>query len=109
GTARLCDHYRGGYPLCPRGQSALSSQTEMYILKANNLVKVYNGRTVVNHVSFHVSEGEIVGLLGRNGAGKTTSFRMVMGMTTPDEGQVIFNGQEVTHLPMYHRAKRGMG
>lgn len=81
----------------------------MYILKANNLVKVYNGRTVVNHVSFHVSEGEIVGLLGRNGAGKTTSFRMVMGMTTPDEGQVIFNGQDVTALPMFQRAKRGMG
>src|SRR5690606_14825159 len=56
-----------------------------------------------------VGEGEIVGLLGRNGAGKTTSFRMVTGMTTPDEGQVIFNGQDVTTLPMFQRAKRGMG
>lgn len=81
----------------------------MFILKANNLVKRYSGRTVVDHVSFDVSEGEIVGLLGRNGAGKTTSFRMSMGMISPEEGQVIFNGQDVTHLPMYQRAQRGMG
>lgn len=81
----------------------------MFILKANNLVKSYNGRTVVDHVSFHVSEGEIVGLLGRNGAGKTTSFRMTIGMISPDEGQVIFNGQDVSALPMYARAQRGMG
>jgi len=81
----------------------------MFILKAHNLVKAYSGRTVVDHVSFDVGEGEIVGLLGRNGAGKTTSFRMVMGMTTPDEGQVIFSGQEVTDLPMFKRAKLGMG
>jgi lipopolysaccharide export system ATP-binding protein len=63
----------------------------------------------VDHVSFDVSEGEIVGLLGRNGAGKTTSFRMVSGMTTPEQGQVIFNGQDITELPMFQRAKRGMG
>ncbi|MFA9478408.1 LPS export ABC transporter ATP-binding protein [Phycisphaerales bacterium AB-hyl4] len=81
----------------------------MYILKANNLVKQYSGRTVVNHVSFDVAEGEIVGLLGRNGAGKTTSFRMTVGMISPDQGQVIFNGQDVTKLPMYQRAQRGMG
>ncbi|MEX0653718.1 MAG: LPS export ABC transporter ATP-binding protein [Phycisphaeraceae bacterium] len=81
----------------------------MYILKANNLVKQYSGRTVVNHVSFDVAEGEIVGLLGRNGAGKTTSFRMTMGMISPEQGQVIFNGQDVTKLPMYQRAQRGMG
>jgi len=81
----------------------------MFILKANDLVKRYSGRTVVNHVSFDVSEGEIVGLLGRNGAGKTTSFRMTIGMLTPDNGQIVFNGQDVTKLPMYQRAKRGMG
>ena len=81
----------------------------MFILKANDLVKQYSGRTVVDHASFDVSESEIVGLLGRNGAGKTTSFRMTVGMITPDNGQVVFNGQDVTNLPMYRRAQRGMG
>jgi lipopolysaccharide export system ATP-binding protein len=81
----------------------------VFILKANHLVKHYGGRTVVDHVSFDVSEGQIVGLLGRNGAGKTTSFRMTIGMVTPDQGQVIFNGQDVTRLPMYQRAQLGMG
>ena len=81
----------------------------MYILKANNLVKTYSGRTVVNRVSYDVAEGEIVGLLGRNGAGKTTSFRMTVGMISPDDGAVVFNGQDVTKLAMYQRAQRGMG
>ena len=83
--------------------------TPMFILKAQDLVKRYGGRTVVDKVSFDVSEGEIVGLLGRNGAGKTTSFRTVIGMITPEGGSVIFNGQDVTKLPMYQRAQRGMG
>ena len=81
----------------------------MFILKSTNLVKTYAGRTVVNQVSYDVAEGEIVGLLGRNGAGKTTSFRMTVGMISPDAGQVIFNGQDVSRLPMYQRAQRGMG
>jgi lipopolysaccharide export system ATP-binding protein len=81
----------------------------VFILKATDLVKRYGGRTVVDRVSFDVSEGEIVGLLGRNGAGKTTSFRITMGMITPEGGQVIFNGRDVTALPMYQRAQRGMG
>ncbi|MEM1355605.1 MAG: LPS export ABC transporter ATP-binding protein [Planctomycetota bacterium] len=81
----------------------------MFILKSNNLAKTYGGRRVVDRVSFAVEEGEIVGLLGRNGAGKTTSFRMTMGMIAPDEGQVVFNGQDITALPMYQRAQRGMG
>lgn len=81
----------------------------VFILKSNNLVKSYGGRRVVDKVSFAVEEGEIVGLLGRNGAGKTTSFRMTMGMIAPDEGQVVFNGQDITTLPMYQRAQRGMG
>ena len=81
----------------------------MFILEARNLVKRYAKRTVVKDVSFHVAEGEIVGLLGRNGAGKTTSFRMTIGMITPDGGEVSFNGQDVTRLPMYLRAQRGMG
>ena len=81
----------------------------MFILKAQNLNKAYAGRTVVDDVSFDVSRGEIVGLLGRNGAGKTTSFRMTIGMVTPDAGQVVFDGQDVSTLPMYQRARRGMG
>ncbi len=81
----------------------------MRILHAEKLLKRYGGRTVVNDVSFDVEEAEIVGLLGRNGAGKTTSFRMVIGMIGPDGGTVTFNNQEVTHQPMYRRAQRGMG
>ena len=81
----------------------------MFILKANNLVKSYSGRMVVDHVSFDVSEGEIVGLLGRNGAGKTTSFRITIGMINSESGEVVFNGQDVTRLAMYQRAHRGMG
>ena len=81
----------------------------MYVLKAHNLRKCYGGRPVVDGVSFDVAEGEIVGLLGRNGAGKTTSFRMVVGMIKPEDGSILFNGADVTRLPMYRRAQRGMG
>lgn len=79
------------------------------LLEARQIVKSYSGRVVVNKVSFRVGRGEIVGLLGRNGAGKTTSFRITMGMVRPDGGQVVFNGEEITHLPMYRRAQRGVG
>ncbi len=79
------------------------------LLEADNLVKSYNGRTVVDHVSFQVSEREIVGLLGPNGAGKTTSFRITVGMITPEAGRVRFNGEDITSLPMYQRARRGIG
>jgi lipopolysaccharide export system ATP-binding protein len=63
----------------------------------------------VDEVSFHVDQGEIVGLLGRNGAGKTTSFRMTIGMITPESGSVHFDGNDVTHQPMFQHARRGMG
>ncbi|HPF37279.1 MAG TPA: LPS export ABC transporter ATP-binding protein [Phycisphaerae bacterium] len=79
------------------------------LLQARELVKAYNGRTVVRKVSFEVGKSEIVGLLGRNGAGKTTSFRMTMGIVTPDGGSVTFAGEDVTKLPMYKRAQRGIG
>jgi lipopolysaccharide export system ATP-binding protein len=81
----------------------------MLVLNAVDLVKVYSGRAVVDHVSYHVQEGEIVGLLGRNGAGKTTSFNITIGMVRPNQGQIIFNGQDISALPMYARAQRGMG
>ncbi|MDA1007421.1 MAG: LPS export ABC transporter ATP-binding protein [Planctomycetota bacterium] len=81
----------------------------MALLEANKLVKSYNGRCVVDGVSFHVDTGEIVGLLGRNGAGKTTSFRMVVGMIRPEAGSVRFGGEDVTFQPMYQHARAGMG
>ncbi|MFO0971969.1 MAG: LPS export ABC transporter ATP-binding protein [Phycisphaerae bacterium] len=79
------------------------------LLEARDLVKRYGGRTVVNKVSYSVGQGEIVGLLGRNGAGKTTSFRMTIGMVTPDGGSVLFAGSDISRLPMYRRAQRGIG
>ncbi|MEN9964591.1 MAG: hypothetical protein RL582_1686 [Bacteroidota bacterium] len=74
-----------------------------------NLVKVYGSRTVVNDVSFEVSQGEIVGLLGPNGAGKTTSFYQVVGLVKSDLGEVYLNDQNITKLPMYKRAQLGIG
>ena len=79
------------------------------LLEAKDLVKAYGGRTVVDKVSYCVDAGEIVGLLGSNGAGKTTSFRMTVGMIRPEGGTVRFDGGDVTALPMYQRARRGMG
>lgn len=79
------------------------------LLQADDLLKAYGGRTVVSHVGFHVDESEIVGLLGPNGAGKTTSFRITVGMIAPDGGVIRFLNDDVTHLPMYKRARRGMG
>jgi lipopolysaccharide export system ATP-binding protein len=81
----------------------------MVLLETKHLVKKYTGRTVVDRVSIKVHQGEIVGLLGRNGAGKTTSFRMTIGMITPDDGEVLFNGQNITKMPMFKRARSGMG
>jgi len=81
----------------------------MTLLETHGLVKRYSGRTVVNDVNITVSQRSIVGLLGRNGAGKTTSFRMTIGMIIPDEGQVFFEGHDVTKMPMYKRARLGMG
>jgi len=86
-----------------------SAENGQILLETRGLVKRYGGRTVVNDVSFVVRAGEIVGLLGRNGAGKTTSFRMAIGMIEPNAGRVFFRGEEVTDLPMYKRAQRGMG
>ncbi|MCH2146433.1 MAG: LPS export ABC transporter ATP-binding protein [Phycisphaerales bacterium] len=81
----------------------------MPLLTATNLVKSYGGRRVVDEVNLEVGEGEVVGLLGPNGAGKTTSFRMMIGMVEPEAGRVLFDGEDVTHLPMYQHARRGMG
>lgn len=79
------------------------------LLETQGLVKRYGGRVVVDGVSIRIEQRTIVGLLGRNGAGKTTTFRMIMGMVTPDGGEVLFAGHEVTALPMFKRARLGMG
>jgi lipopolysaccharide export system ATP-binding protein len=81
----------------------------MPILEVRGLVKSYGRRRVVDGVSFEVEQGEVVGLLGPNGAGKTTSFRMTTGQITPEDGSVLFDNQDVTRLPMYKRARLGMG
>ena len=82
---------------------------DMTLLETQGLVKRYSGRTVVNDVNITVGQRSIVGLLGRNGAGKTTAFRMTIGMIVPEEGQVFFEGHDVTKMPMYKRARLGMG
>ncbi|MBL0309753.1 MAG: LPS export ABC transporter ATP-binding protein [Bacteroidetes bacterium] len=78
-------------------------------LRADNLLKTYRGRAVVNHVSVEVNQGEIVGLLGPNGAGKTTSFYMIVGLIPPDEGKIFLGEKELTNMPMYKRSKMGVG
>lgn len=79
------------------------------ILRAENLIKKYKTRTVVNNVSVQVGQGEIVGLLGPNGAGKTTTFYMIVGLIKPNEGKIFLEDEEITALPMYQRAKKGIG
>lgn len=88
---------------------AVATGLGVEILRTTDLVKTYKGRRVVDHASIHVNQGEIVGLLGPNGAGKTTTFRMVVGMVTPDSGRVLLDGKDVTALPMYKRARIGLG
>jgi len=78
-------------------------------LVASNLVKVYGDRTVVNGMDVACSCGEVVGLLGPNGAGKTTTFYMVVGLVRPDGGSVVFRGEDITRMPVYMRARRGLG
>jgi lipopolysaccharide export system ATP-binding protein len=78
-------------------------------LKAKGLVKIYRKRRVVNNVDLHVSQGEIVGLLGPNGAGKTTTFYMMVGLIAPDAGRVLLDNEDLTDVPMYRRARKGVG
>ncbi len=78
-------------------------------LEARELIKKYKTRTVVDHVSVEVNQGEIVGLLGPNGAGKTTTFYMIVGLIKPNEGSIFYDDKEITPLPMYQRARLGIG
>lgn len=79
------------------------------LLKSDNLLKKYKGRKVVDDVSFQVEQGEIVGLLGPNGAGKTTSFYMTVGLIKPNSGKIYLDNEDITKLPMYRRAQKGIG
>ncbi len=81
----------------------------MHVLRSVDLVKTYGGRQVVDHVSLEVSQGEIVGLLGPNGAGKTTTFYMLTGMIRVTEGRIFLDKEEITRVPMYRRARLGIG
>jgi lipopolysaccharide export system ATP-binding protein len=85
------------------------AEEETYLIQTEQLVKSYKGRKVVREVEINVRPGEIVGLLGPNGAGKTTSFYMIVGLVRPTSGKVYFNGKNVTSVPMYKRARMGMG
>ena len=85
------------------------SETESILMQASGLVKIYGSRCVVNQVSLEVRRGEVVGLLGPNGAGKTTSFYMIVGLIKPDAGSITFEGQDVSRMPMFRRARLGMG
>ncbi len=83
--------------------------SEEFLLEAKGLVKAYGGKRVVNGVSINVRKQEIVGLLGPNGAGKTTSFYMITGLIKPNGGSVFFKGEDISHQPMFKRARRGIG
>ena len=78
-------------------------------LQADSILKSYGPKTVVNNVSIKVNQGEIVGLLGPNGAGKTTTFYSIVGLIKPDAGSVYLGGKDITSLPMYKRARNGIG
>ena len=87
----------------------MRQETNQLLVEASDLAKVYNRKRVVNGVYLTVKPGEIVGLLGPNGAGKTTSFYMIMGLVKQSEGTVVFQGKDVSRMPMYKRARMGMG
>ena len=87
----------------------MRQETNQLLVEASDLAKVYNRKRVVNGVHLTVRPGEIVGLLGPNGAGKTTSFYMIMGLVKQSEGTVVFQGKDVSRMPMYKRARMGMG
>jgi len=84
------------------------SRNIQHVLKSENLVKMYGKRTVVNNVSINIEQGETVGLLGPNGAGKTTTFYMIVGMIRPKSGRIYFSDEDITSLPMYKRARKGI-
>ena len=107
-SSSLENEVREGSALPQKGNGE-SEAGESLQLRSEGLVKIYGKRTVVNNVSFDVHQGEIVGLLGPNGAGKTTSFYMTTGLVIPNAGHIFIGDEEITNLPVYQRARRGIG
>jgi lipopolysaccharide export system ATP-binding protein len=99
----------GEFTAAPRRLSGAPMVAGNSVLRAEGLVKTYRRRNVVNDVALDVKQGEIVGLLGPNGAGKTTTFYMIVGLIPPDRGKVLFDAEDITTMPMYRRARRGIG
>ncbi|MBO4641647.1 MAG: LPS export ABC transporter ATP-binding protein [Bacteroidaceae bacterium] len=93
----------------PQSELVEHQEPQPLELRSEGLVKIYGKRTVVNNVTFSVRQGEIVGLLGPNGAGKTTSFYMTTGLVLPNAGHIFLGNEEITKLPVYQRARRGIG
>jgi lipopolysaccharide export system ATP-binding protein len=93
----------------PRATPAVRPPAASSVLEARGLTKIYRRRRVVNDVALRLQQGEIVGLLGPNGAGKTTTFYMIVGLIEPMAGQILLDGEDVTTMPMYRRARRGIG
>src|SRR5271155_1946643 len=89
-------------------QPQAAAQGKRSMLEGSQLTKRYGGRAVVNHVQGRIAGGEVVGLLGPNGAGKTTTFYMLVGLLKPDEGQIILDGVDISYMPLYQRARRGI-
>jgi lipopolysaccharide export system ATP-binding protein len=87
----------------------IQPQSSERVITTENLLKIYGNRTVVNKTSLSVNQGEIVGLLGPNGAGKTTTFYMIVGMVKPDSGAIFLDNNDITKMPMYKRARNGIG
>ena len=100
---------QGVPPPLPKHAAAPAGGDAPFLIQTRGLVKQYGGRRVVNGVDIHVRAGEVVGLLGKNGAGKTTTFYMIVGLVTPNEGHVYMGDEDVTNMPMYRRARRGIG
>src|SRR3989442_15659759 len=92
----------------PPAPSVQKPNRPMRKLETREITKTYRGRKVVDDVSVFVQQGEVVGLLGPNGAGKTTSFYIIVGLISPDSGRVIIDDDDITGLPMFHRAGRGI-
>jgi lipopolysaccharide export system ATP-binding protein len=107
-SLRRTGEHAGIMPVAPRTREVRAAPTGS-VIEAQGLTKVYRRRRVVNDVAFRLQQGEIVGLLGPNGAGKTTTFYMIVGLIPPLEGRIRLDGEDITRMPMYRRARRGIG
>lgn len=107
-SLQIALRHTGEHPR-PQVPTPVTAQAAGSVLEANGLVKIYRGRRVVNDVALRVAQGEIVGLLGPNGAGKTTTFYMLVGLIEPQSGAIRMDGTDITGMPMYKRARQGIG